>query len=66
MTEDGTSTTAPGQEQYEEFQPASLRRGQTRVQYDYRAPDGELFSCVAKTLEDARGRRDAWLKNRAV
>ncbi len=39
---------------------SSLARGQ-RVQYDYRAPDGRLFSCVAKSLEVARNRRDAWL-----
>lgn|GEM_PF-2195672 len=56
---DGCSTTAPGQEQYEEYYDASMRG--TRVQYDYRTPEGELFSCVAKSLEAARDRRDAWL-----
>jgi len=45
----------PGQEQYESFSP---RRGWRRVQYDYRFPSGELFSCVAKNLEDARAKRD--------
>lgn len=35
-----------------------------RVQYDYRAPDGELFSCVAASLEAARTQRDEWLAQR--
>ncbi|MHC4676538.1 MAG: DUF3873 family protein [Planctomycetota bacterium] len=55
----GCSTTAAGQEQYEEYY-SDLARG-WRVQYDYRIPEGKLFSCVAKTLEDARQRRDDWL-----
>lgn len=63
MTENGISTTAPGQEQYEYFRTPKRpgRPGQKRVQYDYRRPDGELFSCVAPTLDAARARRDAWL-----
>ncbi len=56
----GCSTCARGQEQYEEYF-SSIHRAM-RVQYDYRAPDGKLFACVAKTLEDARARRDAWLE----
>lgn len=58
----GCSTCKAGEERYEEFS-ASLCRGK-RVQYDYRTPDGELFSCVAKTLQGARARRDLWLKER--
>jgi len=53
----GVSTCPAGQESYEEFK----HHGHTHVQYDYRNHDGELFSCVAKTLEEARGRRDGWL-----
>jgi len=34
------------------------------VQYDYRAPDGVLFSCVGKSLPICRARRDEWLAKR--
>jgi len=60
---DGCSTTARGQEQYEEYF-STLARDQ-RVQYDYRTPEGRLFSCVAKTLDEARRRRDTWLATRS-
>jgi hypothetical protein len=53
----GCSTTANGKEQWEEFYSP---RGK-RVQYDYRTQDGKLFSCVAKSLAEARQRRDKWL-----
>jgi hypothetical protein len=59
----GCSTCSNGTEQYEEFY-SSISRG-TRIQYDYRTPDGKLFSCVAKTLELARSRRDTWLAAQA-
>jgi hypothetical protein len=55
----GCSTTPAGQEQYEKYYDNILRG--TRVQYDYRTPEGKLFSCIAKSLEAARARRDAWL-----
>lgn len=55
----GCSTCAAGREQYEYFY-LSIVHGE-RVQYDYRTPDGRLFSTVAKTLEIARERRDQWL-----
>ena len=58
-----------GQEQYEFFEVEHLaRRGKdaTRVQYDYRHTDGKLFACVAKTLEDARAKRDQWLMKKAA
>lgn len=53
-----------GKEQYEFFEVEHLaRRGKnaTRIQYDYRAENGNLFSCVAKSLEDARAKRDQWI-----
>ena len=56
----GCSTCPPGEEQYEEYYSEISRRW--LVQYDYRRPDGELFGCVAPTLEICRERRDAWLK----
>ena len=58
----GCSTCPPGGEQWEEFEAAWGTRGdRTRVQYVYRTPGGKLFGCIAKSLEDARARRDAWL-----
>jgi len=58
----------PGQEQYEEYQTAFVRPGRPteRVQYDYRALDGELFSCVRRTYDQCRRARDAWLAARQV
>ena len=65
MTENGVSTCrAAGTEQFEKFQSGFGRRKRTLVQYDYRASDGELFSCVAPTLEECRRRRDAWLSEK--
>ena len=52
----------PGEEQYEVF---TSRIGRKRmVQYDYRANDGTLFSCVRRTLEDCRSARNTWLANK--
>ncbi len=42
-----------GQEQYEYFDSSDKSRGKL-VQYDYRRTNGELISCVSKTLEDCR------------
>jgi len=64
MTQNGISTTTtPGQEQYEEFSRRG-RDGKRKafVQYDYRSPDGVLFSCIKPTLEACRTKRDAWLR----
>ena len=55
----GCSTTARSQEQYEEFY--SVASHGYRVQYDYRTPDGRLFSCMARTVQEARRKRDEWL-----
>jgi hypothetical protein len=55
----GCSTCPKGQEQYETFYSSIM--GGKRVQYDYRRPDGKLFSCIAKSLDEARAKRDAWL-----
>jgi len=59
----GCSTTKAGQEQVEYFENV---RGNEMVQYDYRTPAGKLFSCIAKSLEQARQRRDNWLAKQAV
>lgn len=58
------STCPPGGEQFEWFE-LSWRHAKgnlERVQYDYRAQDGSLFTCIAKTLAEARTRRDTWLQ----
>ncbi len=49
----------PEQEQHEEFYSHAVRG--KRVQYDYRHTNGELFSCIKKTLDDCRIARDEWL-----
>lgn len=58
MTENGISTTVISSEQYEFF----TAYGKRRVQYDFRNADGKLFACVAKTLAEARAKRDKWLE----
>lgn len=58
------STCPAGQEQHEEFAWPSEHPRRTSIQYDYRAPSGELFSTVAPTLEICRQRRDAWARKK--
>jgi len=54
----GVSTTEAGREEFERF----AMRGRFFFQYDFRTPNGELFSCVAPTLIACRCRRDSWLE----
>lgn len=62
MTINGVSTTtAPGQEQYEKFKSRVNKK--TYIQYDYRHTNGKLFSCVKPTLEACRVERDKWLED---
>ena len=61
--EHGCSLASNGEERYDEYYSAIMRG--KRIQYDYRTRDGKLFSCVAKSLEDARARRDAWITRQA-
>lgn len=58
----GCSTCPPGDEQYERYKAGFPSHWY--YQYDYRTPDGILFSCVSRTLENARARRDAWFASR--
>ena len=59
MTANGVSTTtAPGTEQYETFHSVHCGRRISRVMYDYRDTDNELFSCVAPTLAECGRKRD--------
>lgn len=56
----GCSTCPAGEENWEEFTWVGSKKKQ--IQYDYRTPDGKLFSCIADTLDKARRKRDGWLK----
>lgn len=56
-----SSKCKPGQEQHEVFK-SRIHRNKQLVQYDYRHPDGTLFSCIADTLSDARKKRNEWMK----
>ena len=56
-----------GAEQYEFFtfgKHMGRKLAGKRCQYDYRHTDGELFSCVALSLEAARAKRDTWLEGK--
>jgi len=53
-------TLSPGQEQFELFWSETVKR--KLVRYDYRACDGELFSCVAVSVATARAKRAIWLR----
>ena len=66
LSEGGVSTTKAGEEKYEKFTTRVGRKSRTMYQYDYRTPDGELFSCVAPSLEACRMRRDSWLEKQGV
>lgn len=64
MTQQGISTTQAGQEQYETFYSYYRGKKISRVMYDFRAHEGELFSVVAPTLRECRQKRDEWLAKR--
>lgn len=64
MTQNGISTTQSGQEQYETFYSSHRGKNISRVMYDYRTQEGELFSVVAPTLKECRQKRDEWLSKR--
>lgn len=61
------STCPSGDEKHTYFNltPRPRRNGKNRYcQYEWRNPtSGELFSCVAPTLEKCREKRDKWLAN---
>lgn len=50
-----------GNERYEKFRMSYNKK--YYYQYDYRHTNGELFSCVAPTLEMCRAKRDKWIDN---
>ncbi|MCS2261921.1 MULTISPECIES: DUF3873 family protein [Bacteroides] len=66
MTVNGVSTcTKAGAEKYEAFEASFGRKKRTLIQYDYRAENNELFSCICPTLEQCRAKRDEWLNRKA-
>lgn len=60
---DVSATQVKGQEQYSCF-VAGAFRGTIYYGYYYRHSDGELFSMIAKSLEECRRRRDEWLNKK--
>lgn len=60
----GCSTCQAGSERYDEYAQKLGHKIYHLVQYDYRHTDGELFSTVAPSLEEARKRRDKWLEKK--
>jgi hypothetical protein len=54
------TTLRNGHEQHEEYKDRITKK--TRVQFDYRHTDGELFSCIKPTLEDCWAALDGWIK----
>lgn len=65
MTVNGVSVCLMGEERHEFFTLSlSPRRKKRLCQYDYRNADGELFSCVAPTLEECREKRDMRLNKK--
>lgn len=62
LNKNGVSITqTPGKEKYLRCCLEAFR-GQIYYQYDYRHFNGNLFSTLAKTLEECRRQRDEWLK----
>ena len=61
LNKNGVSITqTPGEEKFVKCCLGAVR-GHIYYQYDYRHTDGELFSTVAKTLDECRRRRDEWI-----
>ena len=62
LNKNGVSITQiPGEEKYVKCCIVAFR-GQIYFQYDYCHFNGNLFSTLAKTLEECRRQRDEWLK----
>lgn len=64
LNRNGVSITqTPGEERFIKCR-LSVFKGQIFYQYDYRHTDMELFSTVAKTLDECRRRRDEWIERK--
>ena len=53
-----------GEERFEHFTSGRGRKAKQKVQYDYRNYTGELFSCIANSLDEARLKRDNYFNNK--
>lgn len=61
----GVSQCPKGTEHYETFTAMGRgQRGTVFFQYDYRAEDGTLFSCVKPSSELCREARDKYFANK--
>ena len=61
LNKNGVSITqTPGEEKFVKCCLGAFRE-QVYFQYDYRHTDSELFSTVAKTLDECRRRCDEWV-----
>jgi hypothetical protein len=56
----GCSVCPIASENFEHFWSEISNR--EMVQYDFRDTDGQLFSCIAPTLTEARNRRIKWIE----
>lgn len=50
----------PCNEQYEEYKDF---QGRTLFQYDYRAEDGKLFTCVRECIAECIEAKNKWLSD---
>lgn len=66
INHNGVSICPIGEERYSYLNLHPSKRLRNRYcQYDYRHTNGQLFSCVAPSLDRYREKRDTWLNNRA-
>jgi hypothetical protein len=54
----GCSSCPPGQEKHSEF----IFRKNKLIHYDYRTPEGVLFSTIQNSLREAQMARDRWFE----
>ena len=52
-----------GQEQYKKLK---AKFGAPFILYDYKHTDGELFSCIKRTLAECRAARDEWIEKKGA
>lgn len=60
INQNGRSTCASGCENYTTYTTKLSGKRVKMYQYDYRTPNGMLFSCVGKSLAECRKKRDEW------
>lgn len=59
INKNGCSFCPAGKENYTTFKSYD---GKKYYQYDFRSINGDLFTCVAPTLQKCREKRDNWFK----